>query len=92
MKATITLEDTKTGDVTITCEFSEPVPDDTQSVSALFTMAIMMCACKAGGVCIYPPEGSETNKYAVSSGEHFREALQSIRNRIMATAGDPHGK
>lgn len=92
MKATITLEDIEPGNVNITCEFSEPVSDETQSVAALLTMAIMMCACKAGGVSVYPPGATETTKYAVSTGESFREAMELIHNRVLESTGKPNGK
>ena len=66
MKATITLEDTETGEVTIDYAFSEPVTiEETQSVAALLTVAIIMCACKAGGVSVYPTETAETHEYAI---------------------------
>ncbi|MBK5274599.1 MAG: hypothetical protein JJE30_06065 [Desulfuromonadales bacterium] len=92
MKATITLEDTETGNVTINCAFSEPVTDKTQSVAVLLTMAIMMCACKAGAVNMYQHEGSETPGYAVMNRKTYRKTLYMIDKRIMEFTGKLHGK
>jgi len=90
VKATITLEDTETGNVTISWDLSEPVIDKTQSVATLLAMAIIVCACKAGGINVSPPEDSETHEYEVMSIESFRETLSLIRKRVLASAGKQH--